>query len=129
MSLRCSQLFSADIIEFHHDFAHADVRMLFTADIILKLDKLLLLAANKQLIMEPGVEPVRSISTKTEDHLLGVNDSPVHDSRIESAKDGSSEGGWLDIGKVLIPPNSCLFRLLRSATQKYHLSNIFLPGP
>ncbi|KAG0586929.1 hypothetical protein KC19_2G128200 [Ceratodon purpureus] len=57
-------------------------------DILMKLDQLLL-AVNKPLI-EPGVASVIPASTKTEDHVVDVDDSPINGSTIKAAKDGSS---------------------------------------
>ena len=80
-----------------HGYGHTDLRMLFADDILMKLDQLLL-AVNKPLI-EPGVASVIPTSTKTEDHVVDVDDSPINGSTIKAAKDGSSLNLRVDSGK------------------------------
>jgi len=83
----------------YHDFIFADLRMLFAADIILKLDQLLL-AVNKKSV-EPGVDSLNTTKfTRTEQHVLeGEDNSPSDGSTIKPAKDVLPGEEWTDIGK------------------------------
>jgi len=83
----------------HDDFVFANLTMLLAAEIITKLDQLLL-AVNKKVV-EPVVETaIVSKSTRTEHHVLeGVDASPIDDSSIKPAKDVLPGEEWTDIGK------------------------------